>query len=1435
MDETSDLEAYRAATTPEPEPLTTSFIPLNAPEPPPRLAQEPAAPRPAPAAASPSPSPAPRPEPSRTERLYDFLAKGFSGPEFQSTGERVVNPDTGRVIWGSSDNPADFVRADKATQALRLAAETRAEAPPVRTERAAPAARTPERVASAPMAYAPAPSAGGTPLLRAISSAESNNRPTAQNPRSSAGGLFQFTDGTWGSVLRRMAPDQYGNFNNRQLKPLKTRVDTVPLQQQAANFHLTRDILPALKRAEIPTTPGNIYLAWFQGPAGAVRAYSASPNATVAEVFPKTVVPNANLRFNGKPYAEWTMNDLRTWADRTVSSRMRADGGRVSLLQDEYPTQYLPNVGRQVMALGGVLKEEEDPVVKGALNLTAPGPKRLTTGEIIDFGGDDEEGGGPLGGILDGAFTAAPDVGSAISIGGEAPSTGGAPTSNATPGVVNSDVTDTPSRGSGLTRGITVDNTPSARGDRPGWAGSLYSDMVDPDGLMTPPTYNFGVEPPGPATVTPYSFAENTALSGLPGTPGYGAQVGGLFSGTTSMPSSTPSAEMAGLYGSMGPATVGPSVGPYSFGFIDAKSEDRGELPGISTSPLSSSIGPYSFGMSMLGATPAMAAPTEEATPPAEDPATAVAAPSIGSYAFGPLPDTTYAESVAAQAAPVAEAEAPGRSGQDKFNSMMESVANSLLAGAKTSDLTARGMALPDVSPTTYTSIANSFVENQALLDQYANPENYNMGPDPNAPAPNAEESTGTISGANTIGALAEALGANQAADAEGMAAAAANEAAAAEAAATADAVSGAVSSAADMSGLSDASGNWGGGWGSGPGEGTAGEGGQGPGGEGQGGQGASSEGAAGEGGQGAGGQGASGEGAAGEGGQGAGGEGAAGEGGGGSAGDGAGDSGGGGGGGEGGEGGGGGGSGGGGGGDGEAAGGRIVDRALRLTARKADGGSAEGSEEPRRASIDDVLALVSEGDRNAQINDVLRLAQDIERRERRAADVADLKKAASESFIGSVLRSIVGGAALPGDVAAGRVDPTSIEGIERAADLAGLVTGGSFAAKRPAGSVGMGGREDLDALMAQARARLAERDNLATELAATNKPLRMEGPSGMSAVVQKDMSREDGWRVTRLDDKGPIGHSEYNNAYDAFYNALSEGFKPIAAKSVSEPQEVLTAAGRYVRPRSPEQAAMDIARLLQASREKEITDSLLEQADPRLLYELYASGRTGADMPMDYASRMARAADQGFDRMIYRGTQSREALNRSLQTNRLEEGSKTFGTGSWASNDPDVAGTYSGLREFSPVTVPLIVRGKELRDIPWAGGLWSEGPGGQTTDRVARSAREAGDKGLIFSNITDIGPNLWNRADTQKRLPDTSDTVVIFDPSIVRSPFARFDPRLEHLLDLNRKDGGRAIDSEELDTGNAIDYSRHREGGADDMLAEALRVAREMQSPGRR
>lgn len=76
--------------------------------------------------------------------------------------------------------------------------------------------------------------------------------------------------------------------------------------------------------------------------------------------------------------------------------------------------------------------------------------------------------------------------------------------------------------------------------------------------------------------------------------------------------------------------------------------------------------------------------------------------------------------------------------------------------------------------------------------------------------------------------------------------------------------------------------------------------------------------------------------------------------------------------------------------------------------------------------------------------------------------------------------RSLYDAATLPGDVYAGRVDPRSDEGIGRAADLAGLVMGGTFSGA-PFGALGAGpvgrrlGRRDFDNLLKKQRAAEAE------------------------------------------------------------------------------------------------------------------------------------------------------------------------------------------------------------------------------------------------------------------------------------------------------------------------------------------------------------------------
>ena len=266
-----------------------------------------------------APLTAPRPVKIEGTELAPPPAQAFTPVSVEDLAPAPVSipfaaPERGVPVMGANIVPASF-----AAQPIAYSPE----AP------AAPAAAAIDKLtARAPQDVEP--TASNAQILAAIRANESRNNPRAQNPSSSAGGLYQFLNSTWGNTLRRMDPERFGAYNDRQLRGLKTDPNAVDIQHAAANYHLTNDIAPRLSKAGVPLTPGSAYLSWFQGPGGAVRAYTAPDDATVAQVFPKTVSANANMRFNGKPYAQWTMSDLRQWADTAMAKRMgRAEGGEI--------------------------------------------------------------------------------------------------------------------------------------------------------------------------------------------------------------------------------------------------------------------------------------------------------------------------------------------------------------------------------------------------------------------------------------------------------------------------------------------------------------------------------------------------------------------------------------------------------------------------------------------------------------------------------------------------------------------------------------------------------------------------------------------------------------------------------------------------------------------------------------------------------------------------------------------------------------------------------------------------------------------------------------------------------------------------------------------------------------------------------------------------
>jgi hypothetical protein len=72
-----------------------------------------------PAARPTPPAPLAPPADLRRSEPTSFLSRLFSGPEYQSTGERVVKKGGQGVNFGSPESAADFFRADKALRAQR--------------------------------------------------------------------------------------------------------------------------------------------------------------------------------------------------------------------------------------------------------------------------------------------------------------------------------------------------------------------------------------------------------------------------------------------------------------------------------------------------------------------------------------------------------------------------------------------------------------------------------------------------------------------------------------------------------------------------------------------------------------------------------------------------------------------------------------------------------------------------------------------------------------------------------------------------------------------------------------------------------------------------------------------------------------------------------------------------------------------------------------------------------------------------------------------------------------------------------------------------------------------------------------------------------------------------------------------------------------------
>ncbi len=196
-------------------------------------------------------------------------------------------------------------------------------------------------------------------------------------------------------------------------------------------------------------------------------------------------------------------------------------------------------------------------------------------------------------------------------------------------------------------------------------------------------------------------------------------------------------------------------------------------------------------------------------------------------------------------------------------------------------------------------------------------------------------------------------------------------------------------------------------------------------------------------------------------------------------------------------------------------------------------------------------------------------------------------------------------------------------------------------------------------------------------------------------------------------------------------------------------------------------EATDEVLRLLKEGRVNEVTDDLLAKADPRRLYAEY-------DLPMDEASRMARADEMGFSRNLplYHGT-DKDFLAFDPRQGGRATGSQAAGEATWTAPDAAVAGEFppaASRADTGHQILPLLHRAQRR------GALTLDD---DVMDHEVRATLQAafddGIDGVMMRNYRGLLPDGY----------DSTNILAVKDPSQLRSQFARFDPRLINLRNL--------------------------------------------------
>ena len=239
--------------------------------------------------------------------------------------------------------------------------------------------------------------------------------------------------------------------------------------------------------------------------------------------------------------------------------------------------------------------------------------------------------------------------------------------------------------------------------------------------------------------------------------------------------------------------------------------------------------------------------------------------------------------------------------------------------------------------------------------------------------------------------------------------------------------------------------------------------------------------------------------------------------------------------------------------------------------------------------------------------------------------------------------------------------------------------------------------------------------------------------------------------------------------------------FPDTTAANASKSAGLLTTAASEA-----QDMAKRILELRAQGRASEVTDEMMAQADPQYMF-------ANTPLPMDEASRMARAEAAGFKGNLFHGGKG------GYDIMRTDAGTgKTSGTGAFLTPSNKLAETYSPVVDGS--VYPLMSRSsapivnadmqnwnniespvyafdpKTMDDIEVIDEY-----GRASTDDIAREARKISEA-IEIQDVSDRGPRAWGMT----QYPAVSNVRVEYNPANIRSRFARFDPEFAHLSNLS-------------------------------------------------